>query len=358
MSSTYSEILENMKNEFKNLAGFDADEASDIGIRLKVLAGEIFSTMASIDWLKNQMFPQTATASQLDLHAEQRGLTRKPATKARGKLTFSRQRSILYDITIPEGTVCATSGSDGFRYKTTETVVLPAGSLSVQANAEAELPGAASNTLAETITVMVTPPAAITSVSNALAFSGGTDSESDDDLRKRLIESYRNIPNGTNAAFYKECALQYDDVYSASAVSRAGGDGTVYVYVAGRGGVLGASVMKSIQDDINVLREINVDVTVKAPKLVARNVSVTLYPKDGYTFSDIEDECQTVISNYFSSLKIGEPYFVAGLGNAIFNMEGVKNYKFTSNNYSDYITGNDELVCLGTVKIIEGGKSS
>ncbi len=355
MSSTYSEILESMQNEFKNLAGFDADEASDIGIRLKVLAGEIFSTMASMDWLKNQMFPQTATGPQLDLHAEQRGLTRKPATKARGKLTFSRQRSILYDVTIPEGTVCATSGSDGFRYKTTETVVLPAGSLSVQANAEAELPGTASNTLAETITIMVTPPAAITAVSNALAFSGGTDSESDSDLRKRLIESYRNIPNGTNAAFYKECALQYDNVYSASAVSRAGGDGTVYVYVAERGGALSDNDMKSIQDDINALREINVDVTVKKPKEVKRSVDIIIYPQEGYIFSDIKDECEAVIGEYFSSLKIGEPYLLAGLGNAIFNIEGVKNYRFGSGNSSDYTTSANELVCMETVTITEGG---
>ena len=35
MSSTYEEILTSMQGKFKELAGFEADDASDIGIRLK-----------------------------------------------------------------------------------------------------------------------------------------------------------------------------------------------------------------------------------------------------------------------------------------------------------------------------------
>ena len=43
MSETYSEILERMQNEFEKNAGYVPDNASDIGIRMKTLAGEIFS---------------------------------------------------------------------------------------------------------------------------------------------------------------------------------------------------------------------------------------------------------------------------------------------------------------------------
>lgn len=353
MSQTYEEILVRMQDEFKSLAGFQANDASDIGIRLKVLAGEIFSLMLNLDWIKKEMFPQTASDIQLDYHAEERGIKRKKATKARGTLKFTRQRAILYDAKIPAGTVCSTAGADGLRYVTLEPVVLKAGETEVYATAEAEVPGEQSNTLSETISVMVTPPGAITGVINPLPFTGGTDQEPDKDLRERLIDSYRNIPNGTNSAFYKDCVLKYGDVYSASVVSRARGAGTVDIYVASRGGALSNDVMKNIQADINSLKEINVDAVVKAPTLATIDVNIKIYPETGYAFSDVKPKCQNVISNYFSSLQIGEKYLIAELGNNIFNIEGVKNYRFGTAS-SDYLITPTQLASSGTVIITEG----
>lgn len=57
MSETYESILSRMQGRFQELAGFPADDASDIGIRLKVLAGELFSACTNLDWLKRQVFP-------------------------------------------------------------------------------------------------------------------------------------------------------------------------------------------------------------------------------------------------------------------------------------------------------------
>ncbi|MFQ7061561.1 MAG: hypothetical protein ACLRQY_02295 [[Clostridium] leptum] len=71
MSETYESILSRMQDQFQELAGFPADDASDIGIRLKVLAGELFSACTNLDWLKRQVFPQTAQGIQLDYHAQQ-----------------------------------------------------------------------------------------------------------------------------------------------------------------------------------------------------------------------------------------------------------------------------------------------
>ena len=51
MSETYESILSRMQGRFQELAGFPADDASDIGIRLKVLAGELFSACPNLDWL-------------------------------------------------------------------------------------------------------------------------------------------------------------------------------------------------------------------------------------------------------------------------------------------------------------------
>ena len=47
---TYEEILGRMQGTFEELAGYPADDASDIGIRLRVLAGEVYSLTAAMDW--------------------------------------------------------------------------------------------------------------------------------------------------------------------------------------------------------------------------------------------------------------------------------------------------------------------
>lgn len=235
MSETYESILSRMQGRFQELAGFPADDASDIGIRLKVLAGELFSACTNLDWLKRQVFPQTAQGVQLDYHAQQRGIQRKSAVRSQGTLEFSREAALLYDVTIPEGTVCAVSQEEGLRFVTTRKGILKAGDFSVSVPAASEEGGAQANAAAETIKVLVTPPPGVTAVTNRDAFTGGADGESDEELRERVLESCRNIPNGTNSAFYREFALQYEGVYSAAVSPRARGTGTVDVYVASRG---------------------------------------------------------------------------------------------------------------------------
>lgn len=42
---TYESVLKRMQGRFAELSGFSADDASDIGIRLKVLAGEVYSLL-------------------------------------------------------------------------------------------------------------------------------------------------------------------------------------------------------------------------------------------------------------------------------------------------------------------------
>lgn len=349
---SYQEILSRMQEKFENLSGLSADEASDIGIRLKVLAGEIFSLGANIEWLKNQMFTKTATGECLDLHASERGLARKEAKKAKGVLTFSRESALDYDVEIPQGTLCSLSGTEGIRYVTTQGATLTAGNLEVEVPAESEFGGKNKNTGQETIVVMVTPPVGITSVINEAAFTGGTDAESDEVLRERILESYRNISNGSNKAFYKEEVLKYDGIHSASVIPTARGTGTVDVYVAGKGELASADLISMIQSDISNLRELNLDVQIKSPTLVGVDVMMSITIKPGYVLSEVRTECQNAINEFFDNLSIGEQVIFAAMGHKIFEIEGVKNYSFDPGSDIDQLVGNDELAVLGTLSIV------
>ena len=53
---TYDEIYQRMRAEYIAQGGAEFDEASDIAIRMRVLAGEIYNAYTNAEWLKKQMF--------------------------------------------------------------------------------------------------------------------------------------------------------------------------------------------------------------------------------------------------------------------------------------------------------------
>lgn len=354
MNESYETILVRMQDKFKELSGFDADDASDIGIRLKVLAGEIFSAYTNIEWLKNQVFPQTAIGQQLDYHAQQRGIKRKSALKASGTLKFSLNTALSYDVNIPEGTVCSTAQSDGVRYLTTNDAVLKAGETYVYISAEAEKAGIAGNCLENTITLMITPPTGISMVINESAFVGGSEEENDDSLRARILESYKNISNGTNSAFYRDQVLKNEDISSVGVIPKNRGDGTVDIYIWSNSGAPTEDLISEIQAKLNDIKEINVDILVSAPTTVNCNVYLTMWVEEGYVYNDVKNECVAVIKDYINSLGIGEDMLLAKACNAVFNIPGVKNYKILTSSCSDMTIDDNEIGVPGTIGVAKG----
>jgi uncharacterized phage protein gp47/JayE len=345
-----------MKEKFSELSGCQVNEISDIGIRMRVLAGEIFSALTNLEWLKRQIFPQTAENFQLDLHAQQRGLTRKKATKSTGTLKFMRTSPLDYDITIPQNTTCIALNCEGIsnqplRFETTQEATLKAGQLEVSVSAESQDSGAKMNVAPKTITIMSDPPAGISAVINLKEFTGGTDAEDDSQLRARLLHSYKNIPNGTNCAFYKNIALKHEGIHSVSVLPRERGRGTVDIYVAAQGSVPQPEIVQAIQKEITDLREINVDVQVHAATLLNITLNVEIEIKPDYTFSDVKETCENAVKGYFYSLKIGEDVRICAVGNAIFSIDGVYNYSFLGGLTLDKSVDKKQLAVLKALSI-------
>lgn len=348
---SYDEILERMRGKFAELSGASINDDSDVGIRMKVLAGEVFSLQNNVEWLKNQMFARTAVGEQLEYLALERGLTRKSAVHSVGTLKFMRDVALNYDLDIPKGTVCATNGIDPVRVVTIEGSVLKAGETSVTVAAQSENGGAMQNTGAETVKIMVTPPPGITAVINDDAFVGGMDAETDEELRERLMDSYKNVSNGTNSAFYKNFVLKYDGVYSASVAAKERGVGTVDIYVAAKGGAPSDELIEKIQAELSDARELNVDVQVNKAQLTEVAVGVQITTKPGYDYNDVKARCETSITEYFNTLKIGEPFLIAALGNAIYNVPGLENYYVMPSISIDRYMNPNQLAIKGSVQI-------
>mgnify|MGYP004520142699 FL=1 len=200
-----SEIYRGMLDVFTEKTGFSMEDSADLAVRLYAAAAQLQTLYIYADWALAQSFPQTAAGEYLDRHAALRGLARKAGEKAHGVLRFRIDLAREDDVSIPAGTVCSTAGL--VRFVTLEDAVIEAGSLYADAPAQAEAAGSAGNAAVQTVTVLTQAPVGVAGVTNPAAFVGGSDGETDEALRQRVLDSFVRLPNGANAAFYEQRAL-------------------------------------------------------------------------------------------------------------------------------------------------------
>lgn len=344
------EIYESLLAAFAERAGFTPEEGCDLAVRLWAAAAQLQALDIQADWVLDQSFPQTAQGVYLDYQGELRGLTRLPAAKAAGTLRFSVETAPVSELTIPAGTVCMTE--DETRFQTTAAAVLAAGTLSADAPAEALEGGANGNAAAGAIRLLTACPLAITGCTNPAAFSGGSDAEDDETFRRRILESYQRLPNGANAAWYEQTAMNYGGVAAARAVGRARGTGTVDVYVATEQGVPDAALLAGLEAELQEKREIAVDVEVKAPTVQSVNVTVAVEAESGADFETVKTRVEQSITTFFTGRLLGQPVRLAELGSRIYALEGVENYRFTAP-AADVAAEDTVLPALGTLSVTE-----
>jgi len=221
----------------------------------------------------------------------------------------------------------------------------------VEAAARAMEPGSGGNVPAGSILVMATPPVGVSRCSNPDAFRGGVDTEGDEALRARILETYKRMPNGANAAFYEQGALSFDQVAACTVLPRVRGRGTVDVAVAVQSGLPGEALLQELTEYFQSLREIAVDVLVKAPAVKSVNVTVKVTAKEGAEPAEVKTREEQVIREFFSGERLSENILTARLNSLVFAQEGVANCKITAPT-ADVAVGAGELPPLGT---LEGG---
>lgn len=348
--SDYMTILRTMEQSYQAQTGLLPDDASDIGIRFKVLAGELADLSKQLKTLETEAFPQTSTGTYLELHAATRGIVRKGALKAIGALQFKRETPAAVDIAIPTGLICSTAGEPSYRFVTTQSGVLSKGQTTVEIPAKADEGGSIYNTAANTVLVMITPASGIGSVSNPNPFAGGADKENDDALRRRVTESYSMISNGTNAAYYYQEAMKHEEVTSAKILPKSRGIGTVDVVVTSNGVSPSPETLSNIKAQLSKQKEINVDIAVLAAVPIPTNITISIAPLEDYDFAVLSDAIKVVIARYISSLKVGEPLLLAGLGHLLYSTQGVANYRFTLP-ANDVAIQPGQIITCGTIAI-------
>ena len=131
------------------------------------------------------------------------GFSRLPAQRASGEITFSRTTPSAAAVSLPAGLQVSTSPSVN-PIVVVATMVrsqIPPGETSITVPAIAVDGGTNGNVSADTLTYRRTPVEGVTAATNELAFTGGTNAESDAHLRKRFRETVFRSLAGTSQMF-------------------------------------------------------------------------------------------------------------------------------------------------------------
>lgn len=164
--------------------------------------------------LQYQYDIDTRSGSDLDAFVALFGFARIPARRASGTVLFQRSTVATQSTVIPAGTQLATADSPPVIVQTMSPVIFPQSSLSVTAPVQAVAGGANSNLAANSIVRLVSPVEGVGAVSNPSSLTGGTDGESDTQLRDRFKRTlFRNLA-GTED-MYLGVAISDPDVSAA-----------------------------------------------------------------------------------------------------------------------------------------------
>lgn len=197
---------------------------SNLGVLADVLAEGAHGAYAYLDFIARQGVPFTAVDEAFEGWAAFKGVVRKAATKATKPATFPATAGTP----VPAGT--PVSRSDGVAYVTLVDAVAGGGG-SVAVELQAVNPGAA-GTLADGAPVILGQ--AIAGVTSAgIAGAGGTpgaDVEDFEAFRTRVLQVYREPPQGGAARDYVRWALDVAGVTRAWCRPLTSGSGTVSVY--------------------------------------------------------------------------------------------------------------------------------
>lgn len=321
---TVQEIYNNMKQYIAEAGNFTINDSGDMALRLMAAAQELQSMWAQTEYVMRQALPQTAVGESLDAHAQMRGISRKGATKAEGYISFCLNTAAAYDMGVPVGTVCITD--DGSEFETVEPGFISRGGTQCTVAARALKPGSDGNVPANSVVYMENAPVGVVSCTNSAAFMGGCDAESDDELRSRIVHSYRRLSSGANAAFYELQALNTEGVNDVLVIPRPRGIGTVDVVITAANGYPSAQLIQSVQDKIDACREICVDVTVRAPVQVTTAVELTVSALSGYDANDVCTAVEAALREYYDPGVLGQSVLRSDISRVVYSVPGVSSF--------------------------------
>ena len=185
-------------------------------------------------------------------------------------------------------------------------------------------------------------------------FKGGTDTETDEELRDRYFDTIKKSYTSGNVAHYEAWTTEVSGVGLCKVYPLKNGNGTVEVVITDSN-MLGASseLIESVKANIEEKRPIGANVSVVSATEKAINITANITLASGYSVEEVKSEFTNKVTEYLKDISFKSSYVSnARLGNLLLDTNGVFDYtEFKINNLSTNIALSDiEVPKLGTIE--------
>ncbi|GHU86561.1 hypothetical protein FACS1894198_6710 [Clostridia bacterium] len=188
----FDAILKGMKDKYFEISGVRVTEASDVGIRFRVIAFMFSEVIKKLEESRKGMCLQTAGSKHLDALGEIFGFAR-VEQKAKGKLRFFRAKVVTEKVKVLKGTLVMAQGQEMLRVVTTKEQEFEEGDLTIDIEAQAEACGEEYNLASGKLNTLCNEIDGVVGVTNVDAFEGGKAEEDDESFRKRFVDGINEV---------------------------------------------------------------------------------------------------------------------------------------------------------------------
>jgi uncharacterized phage protein gp47/JayE len=322
---TLAEIVDRIENDF--ISRLDLSGAvlrrSMVAVLSRVLAGAAHMLHGHLDYLSKQLFPDESEADFLARQGSLFGVTKNPATFATGTVTLTGTNGVV----VPAATVLLRS--DGQEYKTAADVTIASGTAT--ASVTASLAGSVGTLTTGVVLTLESPISGVTaSATVATSTVDGTDQESDDDYRARVLDRMRSPPHGGASADYLAWAREVSGVTRAWVYPLGLGVGTVLVRFMRDNDldpIPDSGEVAAVQTYINTLRPVTATVTVSAPTAAPLAFNIHLVPDTTATRAAVTAELTDLLRRDAAP---GSTILISAIRTAIGSANGVTDYTLSS----------------------------
>lgn len=322
---------------------------------IESLLAEVDIQNYTIDQIYKAMNIDTAVGEDLDAIVAILGVVRKQATYAEGTVVFGRSDLYATDIAIQYAQIISTkqnnNGSIIEFIVTDDDAKLIAGELQTAVNIRAMEPG---NIYlpANTITVMNTPIIGIEYVTNSIEFSGGSNQETDDELRHRAKQALAGLGRGTNTAL-RSALLGINGVVDAIVMDMNRGVGTADIVVITNEMPPQTALKNEIDSVVSITKSAGINVGIIYPTIKTQDIAITITNVSGATLpQELIDRAGNAIINYCNNLLVGDTFIVSQLERAIGNaINDVDTDIVTITPSSNVIPTSTEVIRYGDITI-------
>lgn len=337
---TLKEIIERLDGDTQSRLSVPQMRRSNAKVFDRVLAGAVHSLYGYISYLNRQQFFDTAESEYLDRWASIYGLARKKATKAAGTVTFSFSADA---VNIPTGTIL--QSDDGVQYQTTGAV-----SSDGNASVEALNDGVIGNQQEGDVLTMVSPVVGVFSEVEIVKLGGGSEAETDESLRSRLLSRVRETPCGGTESDYVQWALEVAGVTRAWASPKEDGEGTVTVRFVCDGMediIPDKTMLDKVFAHIDGSRPVTAHLYVKAPEIKPVNIEISgLLPDDAEVREAVEQELKDLFAREGAP---GQRIYLSHIRAAISSALGEEDHTVVQPTSDPVPESNNELLTLGEI---------